>query len=80
MARIQSPNAHRLFPPALRSQRDGYKIPIHFNELDRIALRPCFAGSGLSQSRQRRDTGGVVAGMSEEFCAKSLMTNSTFAP
>ncbi len=41
-----------------------------------IALRPCFAGSGLFQSRRRRDTGGVVVGMSWEACAKSLMTNA----
>ena len=32
-ARDRSPNAHRLFPPAPRSRRDGFTIPIHFNEL-----------------------------------------------
>ena len=28
-----SPNARRLFPPALRSRRDGFTISIYFNEL-----------------------------------------------
>lgn len=41
--------------------------PQTFQETDRIALRPCFAGSGLFQSRRRRDRGGVVVGISWEF-------------
>jgi len=32
-ARDRSPNAHRLFPPAPRSRRGGFKISIYFNEL-----------------------------------------------
>ena len=44
-ARDRSPNAHRLFPPAPRSQRDGFKTPIDFNELTgarcaRVSLVP----------------------------------------
>lgn len=37
-----------------------------------MALRPCFAGSGLFRWRRSDDTGGVVVGMSWEFCAKFL--------
>ena len=65
-ARDRSPNAQRLFPPAPRSRRDWFKIPVDFNEL----TGSCFAGFGLSQSRWRGDTGGVVVGMPWEFCAK----------
>ena len=54
--------------------------PNRFQRTDGIALRPCFAGSGLSQSRWRRDTRGVFVGMSWKFCAKSLMTNAVSAP
>src|SRR5690606_17460932 len=49
-ARDRSPNAQRLFPPALRSRRDGFKTPIDFNELTgsrcaRVSLVPaCFDG------------------------------------
>ena len=32
-AQDRSLDAHRLFPPALRPQRDRFKITIHFNEL-----------------------------------------------
>ena len=60
--------------PALSARRVQN---IHaFQETGGIALRPCFAGSGLSQSRWRGDTGGVVVGMPWESCAKSLMTNA----
>ena len=51
-ARDRSPNAHRLFPPAPRSRRDGFKIPIDFNELTRsrcagVSLVPaCLDGDG----------------------------------
>ena len=44
-----------------------------------IALRPCFAGSGLSQRGWRRNTGGVVFGMFWEFCAKSLVLKHIMA-
>lgn len=39
-ARDRSPNAHRLFPPALRSRRDGFKIPIYFRNLTRSRCAP----------------------------------------
>ena len=51
-ARDRSPNAHRLFPPAPRSQRDGFKTPIDFNELTgarcaRVSLVPaCLKADG----------------------------------
>lgn len=60
--------------PARRIQNSN-----RFQRTDGIGLRPCFAGSGLSQSRWRRDTRGVLVGMSWEFCAKSLMTNAVSA-
>ena len=56
--------------PALSARR--VQNPHRFQRTDRSALRPCFAGSGLSQSGWRRDTGGVVVGMSWECCARSL--------
>ena len=60
--------------PARRIQNSN-----RFQRTDGIALRPCFAGSGLSQSRWRRDTRGVFVGMSWESCAKSLMTKAVSA-
>ena len=51
-ARDRSPNAHRLFPPAFLSRRDGFKIPIDFNELTgsrcaRVSLVPgCLKADG----------------------------------
>ena len=51
-ARDRSPNAHRLFPPAPRSRRDGFTISIHFNELTgsrcaRVSLVPgCLKADG----------------------------------
>ena len=53
-ARDRSPNAHRLFPPAPRSRRDGFKTPIYFNELTgsrcaRVSLVPaCFKADGAT--------------------------------
>lgn len=46
-ARDRSLNAHRLFPPAPRSGRDGFKIPICFSELTgshcaRVLLVPAY--------------------------------------
>lgn len=71
-------------PPSLstRPSHSARRIqnPHTFQLADGIALRPCFAGSCLFQSRRRFDTGGVVVGMSWEFCAKSLMTNAVSAP
>ena len=63
--------------PSLSARR--VQTPHRFQRTDRSALRPCFAGSGLSQSRWQRDTGGVVVGMSWETCAKSLMTYTVSA-
>ena len=51
-ARDRSLNAHRLFPPALRSRRDGFKTSMHFNELTgsrcaRVSVVPvCFDEDG----------------------------------
>lgn len=51
-ARNRSPNAHRLFSPAPRSRRDGFKTPIDFNELTgshcgRVSLVPaCLKADG----------------------------------
>ena len=51
-ARDRSPNAQRLFPPAPRSRRDGFTIPIHFNEMTGSRCAPvslvpaCFKADG----------------------------------
>ncbi len=64
--------------PSLSARR--VQNPHRFQGTGGMALRPLFAGSGLFQSRWRCDTGGVVVGISWEFCAKSLMTKAVSAP
>ena len=49
-------------PPSLSTRPSLWvrriQNPHRFQQTDGVALRPCFAGSGLSQSRWRRDTRG----------------------
>lgn len=54
--RNRSPNAHRLFLPAPRSRRDGFKTPIYFNELTgsrcaRVSLVPACLKAGGDATR-----------------------------